>query len=47
MPTNVAPHRTSSLIVEVDEDEYNCSDFEDSEFMAELNVILATHSSPI
>jgi hypothetical protein len=45
-PTNVASHRTSSLIVEADEDEYVCSDFEDPEFLEQLNVVLASHSSP-
>lgn len=45
-PTNAASGRTSSLVVEVDEDEYVCSDFEDPEFLEQLDVVLATHSSP-
>ena len=45
-PTNAASGRTSSLVVEADEEEYRCSDFEDPEFLAQLDVVLATHSSP-
>lgn len=45
-PTNVASHHTSSLVVEDGDDEYFCSDFEDPEFLQQLNVVLASHSSP-
>ena len=45
-PINVASHQTSSLIVEADEDEYMCSDFDDDpEFLGLLDVVLATRSS--
>jgi len=49
-PTSVAS-RTSSLIVEAliveaDEDEFACSDFDDPEFLEQLNAVLASQPSP-
>jgi hypothetical protein len=44
-PTSVAS-RSSSLIVEADEDEFACSDFDDPEFLEQLDAVLASQPSP-